>query len=79
MDFDTLLTDENIAYAVFAVIAVVVAFILIKKLAGCLIRTVVFLLLLAALAYLYLNYIDKGDDAGDDKPLMEVHVTNSEG
>jgi len=72
----SLLTTENIAYAVFAVLAVIIAFIIIKKVAGCFFRLVVFLLLIAALAYVYINYIDKDDAPDTGKPLMEFRVTD---
>ena len=64
---ESLFTTENIAYAVFAILAVIVAFTLIKKVASCLLRTVVFLLMLAALAYIYLNYIDKGEENAEQQ------------
>ena len=64
---ESLFTTENIAYVVFAILAVIVAFTLIKKVASCLLRTVVFLLMLAALAYIYLNYIDKGEENVDQQ------------
>ena len=66
---ESLFTTENIAYAVFAILAVIVAFTLIKKVASCLLRTVVFLLMLAALAYIYLNYIDKGEENTDQQEI----------
>ena len=64
---ESLFTTENIAYVVFAILAVIVAFTLIKKVASCLLRTVVFLFMLAALAYIYLNYIDKGEENADQQ------------
>ena len=69
MELDSLLTNENIAYVVFAVLAVIVGIALIKKFASCLIRMVVFLLMLAALAYIYLNYIDKGEENTDQQEI----------
>ncbi|MBP5386331.1 MAG: hypothetical protein J6Y97_02985 [Prevotella sp.] len=66
---ESLFTTENIAYVVFAILAVIVAFTLIKKIASCLLRTVVFLLMLAALAYIYLNYIDKGEEKADQQKI----------
>lgn len=66
---ESLFTTENIAYVVFAILAVIVAFTLIKKIASCLLRTVVFLLMLAALAYIYLNYIDKGEENADQQKI----------
>ena len=53
------LSSDQIAYIAFAVIAAIVAFIIIKKVAGCIIKTVVFAILLAILAWLYLNYINE--------------------
>ena len=53
------LSSDQIAYIAFAVIAAIVAFIIIKKVAGCIIKTVVFAILLAILAWLYLNYISE--------------------
>ena len=49
-------TSTEIAYVVFAIIAVVVAFILIKKVAGCIIKAVIFAILVAILGYLYFNF-----------------------
>ena len=69
MDINTLLSTENIIYVVFAILAIIVAFTLIKKFAGCLIRTVIFLLMLAALAYIYLNYIDKNEENTDQQQI----------
>lgn len=69
MDINTLLSTENIIYIVFAILAIIVAFTLIKKFAGCLIRTVIFLLMLAALAYIYLNYIDKNEENTDQQQI----------
>ena len=57
MDLQSYLTTENIAYAVFAILAIVVAIFLIKRAAGCIIRTVLFIIALAIMAYIYLNYI----------------------
>lgn len=47
---------ENITYYIVALLMVVVGVLIIKKVAGCMIRAVVTLVLLAALAALYLNY-----------------------
>ena len=69
MDFNTLLSSENIIYGVLAILAVIIGITLIKKFAGCLIRTVVFLLMLAALAYIYLNYVDKSEENTDQQKI----------
>lgn len=50
--------ENNFAYYVFALVAVVVAFLVIKKVASCLIRTIVGVVVVAVLAYLY--YSSKG-------------------
>ena len=70
---DTLFTSENIALTVFAILAIIVAFILIKKVAGCLIKTVVFAIILAIMAYIYVNYIQEpeGEPTTGVSVLME--------
>ncbi|MBO4658062.1 MAG: hypothetical protein J5637_00410 [Prevotella sp.] len=55
MDLTNIPTSD-IAYIVFAIVAVIVAFILIKKVAGCLIKAVIFAILVAILGYLYYNF-----------------------
>ncbi|MBP3229878.1 MAG: hypothetical protein J6M40_03955 [Prevotella sp.] len=47
--------ENNFAYYVFALVAVVVAFLVIKKVASCLIRTIVGVVVVAVLAYLYFS------------------------
>ena len=47
--------ENNFAYDVFALVAVVVAFLVIKKVASCLIRTIVGVVVVAVLAYLYFS------------------------
>ena len=53
---DLNITNSDIAYIVFALVAVIVAFILIKKVAGCLIKAVIFAILVAILGYIYYNF-----------------------
>ena len=53
---DLNITNSDIAYIVFAIVAVIVAFMLIKKVAGCLIKAVIFAILVAILGYLYYNF-----------------------
>ena len=48
---------ENIGLYLFALAAVIVAFIVVKRVASCLIKTVVTVLLVAVLAYIYFYYI----------------------
>ena len=66
---ETLFTTENILYVAFAILAIIVAFTLIKKFAGCLIRTIIFLLMLAALAYIYLNLSDKSKEKTEQQEI----------
>lgn len=66
------ISNQDIAYLVFAVIAVIVAFLVIKKVAGCLIKTVVFALLLAVMAYLYYQYMDGHEEATEEPVRIEV-------
>lgn len=47
---------ENFGYYIFCLIAFVVAFILIKKIAGCLIRSIIMAIVVAALAAIYFLY-----------------------
>lgn len=57
MDFVTTnFTSTDIAYIVFAIVAVIVAFLLIKKVASCFIKVVVFAILVAILGYIYYNF-----------------------
>ena len=54
MEFN--ITSTDITYVVFAIVAVIVAFLIIKKVAGCLIKAVVFAILVAILGYIYYNF-----------------------
>ena len=68
---DLNITNSDIAYIVFALVAVIVAFVLIKKVAGCLIKTVIFAILVAILGYLYYNF-SMVEESGDG---TEVEMT----
>ena len=48
--------STQIAYYIFCIIAFIVGFMILKKLAGCLVKTVIFLVLAAILAYIYYQY-----------------------
>lgn len=48
--------DTSFTYFLFVLVAIVVGVIVVKKIAGCLIKTVVLLLLVGLLAYLYFAY-----------------------
>ena len=47
----------NIGYYVFALVAIMVAFIVVKKVASCMIKTVVLVALVIALAVIYYLYL----------------------
>lgn len=68
---DLNITNSDIACIVFALVAVIVAFMLIKKVAGCLIKAVIFAILVAILGYLYYNF-SMVEESGDG---TEVEMT----
>ena len=47
---------HNLAYYIFVLIAVVVGFFVVKKVASCLIKTLIFMLIVGALLFVYFNY-----------------------
>lgn len=49
--------DENFMIYAGALLAIVICFIIIKKVASCLIRTIVGLVVLAIIAYVYYMYM----------------------
>ena len=48
---------DNIGYYIFLLVAIVVAFVIVKKVASCLIRSVVLLALVVLLGYIYWMYL----------------------
>lgn len=48
---------ENFGYYIFCIVAFVVAFFIVKKVAGCLIKTIILAAVLAVLAAVYCLYI----------------------
>ena len=48
--------DINFTYFIFILIAVVVGVIVIKKITGCLIKTVILAIIVGMLAYIYFAY-----------------------
>ena len=62
MEFN--ITSTDITYVIFAIVAVSVAFLIIKKVAGCLIKAVVFAILVAILGYIYYNFsmVEESED-----------------
>jgi ABC-type transport system involved in cytochrome c biogenesis permease subunit len=59
--------SENLTYILFSVALLIVAFFLIRKVASCLIKTVVMVVLAGILAFVYFNYIKEYKD-GEQKP-----------
>ena len=51
------LDTENIVYYIFAAAVVLIAFLLIKKIASCLIKGVILAVIVAILAFVYFNYL----------------------
>ena len=47
----------NIGYYIFILVAIIVAFLIIKEVASCLIRSIVAIILVAVLAYVYWMYL----------------------
>lgn len=47
---------NNFSYYIFCIIALIIGVVVIKKVAGCLIRTIVFAVIIAALAVIYYMY-----------------------
>ena len=48
---------ENIGYYLFILVAIIVAFLTIKKVTTCLIKSVVLIVLVAVLAFVYFMYL----------------------
>lgn len=48
---------NNLGYYIFILVAIIVAFLIIKKVASCLIRSIVAIVLVAILAYIYWMYL----------------------
>ena len=48
---------ENRTQYIVALIAIIIAFVIIKKVASCMVRTVVGIVLVAVLAYIYIMYM----------------------
>ncbi len=59
--------SENLTYILFSVALLIVTFFLIRKVASCLIKTVVMVVLAGILAFVYFNYIKEYKD-GEQKP-----------
>lgn len=48
---------DNIGYYIFLLVAVIVAFLIVKKVASCLIRSIVLIMLAAVIGYIYWMYL----------------------
>lgn len=48
---------SNIAYFIFVIIVFVVAFMFVKKVAGCLIKTIIFAIIAVILAVIYFKFL----------------------
>ncbi len=48
---------SNVGYYIFALAVLIIGVALIKKIASCMVKTVIFILLLAALAYIYFFHL----------------------
>ncbi|MBR5686945.1 MAG: hypothetical protein IKX36_03195 [Prevotella sp.] len=59
--------SENLTYILCSVAVLVIAFFLLRKVASCLIKSVVMVILAAILAFVYFNYIKEYKD-GEQKP-----------
>ena len=49
--------QNNIGYYLFALAVIIVAFLIVKRVASCLIKSIVTLVLVAVLAFIYFYYI----------------------
>ncbi len=61
--------DENLTYIVACIVVLVLAFFMIKKIASCLIKSVIMILLAAAMAFVYFNWIKVYSD-DEEKPQI---------
>ena len=48
---------DNIGYYIFLLVAVIVAFLIVKKVASCLIRSIVLIVLAGVIGYIYWMYL----------------------
>lgn len=59
--------SDNLTYILSSIAVLVVAFFLLRKVASCLIKSVVMVVIAAVLAFVYFNYIKEYKD-GEQKP-----------
>ncbi len=72
MELVDLFSTENLVYIALVIVAAVVAFLLIKKVAGCVIKAVIFAVLVALLAFLYYTYSGMQEESHDDGEQTEM-------
>ena len=60
---------ESYLYFAFSIAVIVVIFLLIKKIAGCILKSVILLIVAALLSYVYFNYFKVVD--GDSETNVE--------
>lgn len=61
------MAENPVLYYIFCAVALLVAFLIVRRVASCLIKSVVMIVVVAALAFIYFNYI-KVYDEGEKKP-----------
>jgi hypothetical protein len=49
--------ESNVGYYIFLLVAIIVAFLIVKRVASCLIRSIVLIVLVAVLAYVYFTVL----------------------
>ncbi len=64
---------ESFIYFAFALIVMIVVFLIIKKITGCIIKTAILLIVAAVLAYVYFNYFKVSEI---DNETGETHTTS---
>lgn len=61
------MAENPVLFYIFCAVALLVAFLIVRRVASCLIKSVVMIIVVAALAFIYFNYI-KVYDEGEKKP-----------
>ena len=61
--------DQDLTYIIACIVVLALAFFFVKKIASCLIKSVIMLLLAGAMAFIYFNYIKQYDE-GEETPQI---------
>ncbi|MBR4389325.1 MAG: hypothetical protein IKT00_09135 [Prevotella sp.] len=61
--------DQNLTYIIVCIVVLALAFFFVKKIASCLIKSVIMILLAGAMAFIYFNYIKEYGE-GEEKPAV---------